>query len=81
MNFYLKNAEKETEKIVESIKPKKKGNFVKHTFVALFNPIAKKIYTLFRNTKKFYTYKCNNCRPCEEICHSKAIKISDGKPK
>lgn len=78
----LREAEKQIEKIVGFLEVNKKGNFVSNrSYFALLSPIAYKLYGTYRKTKKFYaTDACTSCGLCEEICPSKTIHLSSGKP-
>ena len=78
----LRDAEKQIEKIVGFLEVNKKGNFVSNRgYFALLSPIAYKLYGTYRKTKKFYaTDACTSCGLCEEICPSKSIQLSSGKP-
>lgn len=79
----LKDAEKQIEKIVEFLEVNKKGNFVSNRgYFALLSPLAYKLYGTYRKTKKFYaTGACTSCGLCEEICPSRTIQLSSGRPK
>jgi len=79
----LQSAEKQIEKIVGLLEVNKKGNFVSNRgYFASLTPLAYKIYGIYRKTKKFYaTDACTTCGLCEEICPSRTIQISSGRPK
>lgn len=81
-NLTLKSAEKQIEKIVGLLKINKKGDFVSNRgYFASLTPLLYRIYGIYRKTKKFYsTDACTSCGLCEEICPSKAIQITSGKP-
>ncbi|MEA4956597.1 NAD(P)H-quinone oxidoreductase subunit I, chloroplastic [bioreactor metagenome] len=75
-------ANKSLKKIIDEIKNRKKGYFVKHGISAIVTPIAYRFYGMFRKTKKFrVTEKCTVCGLCETVCPSKAIKMNDERPK
>ena len=82
-NLTLQDAEKQIEKIVESLEVNKKGNFVSNRgYFALLSSLAYRLYGTYRKTKKFYaTDACTSCGLCEEICPSRAIQLSSGKPR
>lgn len=81
-NLTLQDAEKQIEKIAEFLEVNKKGNFVSNRgYFAPLAPIAYKLYGPYRKTKKFYaTDACTSCGLCEEICPSKTVQLSSGKP-
>ena len=80
-NKVLQNAEKEIEKVGKLLRANKKGNFAHHGYFPVFTPIAYSLYGIFRKTKKFYaTDACTSCGICEEICPSKTIQLTSGKP-
>ena len=81
LNSSLILAEKEIEKVIESVKNNKKGYFADHGFASIFSFFMYKLYGLFRKTKKFYATKdCTSCGQCEKICPSQVIHMKDGKP-
>jgi len=81
-NLTLQDAEKQIEKIAGLLKADKKGNFVSDRRLAILTPLLYKFYEIRRKTKNFYaTDACSSCGLCEEICPSKAIQITSGKPK
>ncbi len=80
-NITLDSAEKQIEKIVELLESDKKGDFVFNRGLSILTPLAYRIYGIYRKTKKFYaTNACTSCGLCEEICPSKTIQLSSGKP-
>ena len=80
-NITLDSAEKQIEKIVEFLESDKKGDFVSNRGLSILTPLAYRIYGIYRKTKKFYaTDACTSCGLCEEICPSKTIQLSSGKP-
>ena len=80
-NITLGNAEKQIEKIAGLLEANKKGNFVSNRGLAIVTPISYWLYGIFRKTKKFYvTDACTSCGLCEEICPSRSIQLSYGKP-
>ena len=80
-NLTLDSAEKQIEKIVELLESDKKGDFVSNRGLSILTPLAYRIYGIYRKTKKFYaTDACTSCGLCEEICPSKTIQLSSGKP-
>lgn len=77
----LGSAEKQIEKIAGLLKVNKKGDFVSNRGLSILTPLAYGLYGIFRKTKKFYaTDACTGCGLCEEICSSKSIQLSSGKP-
>lgn len=80
-NSTLKSADKQIEKIIKLLDVNKLGDFSNHGYIAILTPLTYKIYGFYRKTKKFYsTDACNSCGLCEEICPSKTIKLTEGKP-
>jgi len=81
-NSTLLSAEKQIVKIAELLKVNGKGEFVSHRgYLAPMTPLLYRLYGIRRKTKNFYTADaCTNCGLCEEICPSKTIRITSGKP-
>lgn len=81
-NLTLQSAEKQIDKIVGLLKVNEKGDFVSHRgYLAPMTPLLYRIYGIYRNTKKFYaTDACTSCGLCEEICPSRVIQLTSGKP-
>jgi len=81
-NLTLQDAGKQIEKIAGLLEADKKGDFVTDRRLAILAPFLYKIYDIRRKTKNFYAIDaCTSCGLCEEICPSKAIQITSGKPK
>ena len=78
----LRSAEKQIKKIAELLKVNKKGDFVSHRgYLAPLTPLLYRIYGIYRKTKNFYaTDACTSCGLCEELCPSKTIQLTSGKP-
>lgn len=80
-NLTLHSAEEQIEKITGLLEANKKGDFVSDRGPGILTPFLYKIYGIRRKTKNFYvTDACTNCGLCEEICPSKVIKLTSGKP-
>jgi ferredoxin len=80
-NLVLHDAEKQIEEIVELLKVNKEGNFNSHRGLSILTPLAYRLYGIFRKTKKFHaTEACTSCGLCAEICPSKTIQLTSGKP-
>ena len=80
-NLTLRSAEKQIEKIVGLLEINKKGDFSNHGYLAILTPLLYRIYGIRRKTKNFYaTDACTSCGLCEEICPSKTIQLTSGKP-
>jgi len=80
-NLTLQSAEKQIEKIAGLLASNKEGDFVSNRGPGILTPIVYKMYGIRRKTKNFYiTDACTSCGLCEEICPSKTVQLTSGKP-
>lgn len=77
----LRSAESQIDEIIKILEVNKEVNSSDHGPLAPISPLLYRLYGFYRKTKKFYANDaCTGCSLCEEICPSKTIQLSSGKP-
>lgn len=80
INKINKEAEIQMNGIVDNIRKRKEGNFMKNKIPMILSRIYYKTYEIQRKTKYFTLEdSCNGCGICVKQCPIKAIEIRKGK--